>query len=125
MIDLYLSGKSILLLPPTKKPRRNAVILRPGENRLEPAYWEAVKDHPGVACHIGGLLRTDKVAMEQRESTVSPDRNTGLARMTIEQASPWIESCSDADRLVAWRNADRRKGIHELIDIRLSELADL
>lgn len=45
-----------------------------------------------------------------------------LTKLTIPLATPVIAQETDLDRLQGWRDADDRKGIHELIDARLDEL---
>ncbi len=120
-MELFVEGKGSIGLPPAKP--FGAQILKPGKNPVPDAYWERVKDHPGVKAHMerGGKLRAEK---EKRvEVTERPDAKTALTKLTVEKASPWIEQQTDPNVLLAWRRADDRKGIYTLIDARLAEIA--
>lgn len=96
-------------------------FLRPGSHAIPSKDWEAVKAHPAVRAWLkqGRLVESPGASAGPPEP---PDRLTALRDMTIDDALPHIHGSSDPKQLTGWRYADRRKGIHEAIDDRLSEL---
>ncbi|GAB5541367.1 MAG: hypothetical protein SangKO_011270 [Sandaracinaceae bacterium] len=47
-----------------------------------------------------------------------------LKGLKIDDATPLIEQAEDPDLLELWKDTDDRKGIRELIDLRLEELSE-
>lgn len=117
--------------------------LLPGVNlNISKADIDAAKAHPTFKkwLEVGRvtiLTRTPSPEGELAGFKVTEDKVTGqpmpihgdaplptasLTGVTIDEAEPAIAAQLNPDTLRSWRDADDRKGIHELIDRRLSEL---
>lgn len=118
-IQLTVTGAALHL--PNVRPHGKR-FMRPGTHTIPEAHWDAVKNHAAVRAWLksGRLVEGAAVA----EPPEPPDPLSALRDMTVSEAQPHIDASSNRDELARWRNADRRKGIHEAIDDRLAELDD-
>lgn len=73
-------------------------------------------------------LPTDPPSPEPEPPAIEPAAPSAppetLRGVPIAKAGPLIERETDLDRLDRWREADKRAGIHSLIDARLNTLLD-
>ncbi|KKN75982.1 hypothetical protein LCGC14_0375390 [marine sediment metagenome] len=116
------SRLSLVTLPAIKGVG-GPVPLKPGINKVSEEYMEALVKKPGIEPFFdsekGGFLEI----VEEGEPLIAPDVKETLIGMNVKNAVSLIESCADLQQLDQWHKADTRKGVHDAVEKRATELA--
>lgn len=115
---------SVITLPPIPGPGgTGARRLVPGANLVPDDEWQMYLGHPGVETLVAHSILTTTASTEEIATRTHIPGEDGLASMTIPNARPFVDAATDPELLMAWRDADKRAGIRDLIDARLEALA--
>ncbi len=132
-VDVFVPTRRVVWLPAIivrdKDGNRTNIshpkfLLSHGSNQVPKPYWDKVSAMDQVQLMLDTEQIVEGAPAKKRAAAAatSPDAARGLVDLTIANAGPFIEASSDPEELARWRNADRRAGIHNAIDERMSFL---
>ena len=124
MLRIAVNRPCGIVLPPPKDPsvveeeERDGVTLLPGENSVSKAYWDQVKDNPGVR------IQCLADVLEDRGPGVAVPLSTKWDEIDVKEAKPLIAAIGDIKRLSEIKKIVKTKALKSLCKQRIEEILD-
>lgn len=108
---------AVFILPPLKIKGRHyeARRIEPKTvSLIEAEVWDAVKDRPDVAPHIGDGDQQFRVLADAGTTVASAVPET-LTNVSDDAATMLIADCRDVPRMIRWLSGEGRDGVRQML----------